>query len=72
MIRSYIKNIRVGDPFEAIVRVGKHSRTLGGEEVAGRIAFGRHFIATGIKENGVTAKDFFFSLGDFIIKKKAG
>jgi len=51
--------ISIGDKFKAIVRSSEHSKTLGGEEGAGRVM--SDLVCTQIGKNDVRTSDFIFS-----------
>jgi len=51
--------ISIGDKFKAIVRSSEHSKTLGGEEGAGRVM--SDLVCTQINKNEVRTSDFIFS-----------
>ena len=59
--------VKKGQEFYATVRKGPHSRTLGGEETAGR-KIGPFTASRDSTSMGAETKDRFFCTNDFIIQ----
>jgi len=64
---SIKERIRVGDRFHVVIKRGRHSKTLGGEEAVGeRLG---PFVATKVSYDVVRAGNRMFSISDFTISK---
>jgi hypothetical protein len=57
------RRFKVGDKFYAIVRKGLHSRSLFGNQLAGKVVtnYGKPFVCTGTARYSVSAGDFTFT-----------